>query len=173
MKRGEAPELATQDMLAVPLPSGDKWLAVATDATAPDFSQDRADTWKAEELKAGISWLNTESSGQFLPQMLGFDDLGAVNFRKGCYPGQEIVARTHYLGKVKRHPRILITDMAECPDPLEKIHISGIDQHKYEAVVADCVIDGDSGNLIFVVTRMDPELKAVAIEHKGQSFKLQ
>ena len=38
-----------------------------------------------------------------MPQMVNLDKLGGVSFKKGCYPGQEIVARTHYLGKIKRH----------------------------------------------------------------------
>jgi folate-binding protein YgfZ len=40
---------------------------------------------------------------EFVPQMANFDQLGGVSFHKGCYPGQEIIARTQYLGKVKRH----------------------------------------------------------------------
>jgi folate-binding protein YgfZ len=40
---------------------------------------------------------------EFVPQMANFEQLGAVSFHKGCYPGQEIIARTQYLGKVKRH----------------------------------------------------------------------
>ncbi len=172
LKKGEAPELATGHILTIPLPAGDRWLAVATGLTTPDFDAGLADAWKAEELDAGICWLGTGSSGQFLPQMLGFDELGAVNFRKGCYPGQEIVARTHYLGKVKRHPRILKTAEPVCPDALVKVHITGADQQTHQAVVADCVGGLDSGNVIFAVTRMDPELKAIAVEHEGQSFNL-
>ena len=48
--------------------------------------------------------LITEATKEaFIPQMANFDQLGGVSFNKGCYPGQEIVARTKYLGKVKRH----------------------------------------------------------------------
>ena len=172
LKKGEAPELASADILTIPFPAGDRWFAVTTGMTTPDFDAGLADAWKAAELEAGICWLSTGSSGQFLPQMLGFDELGAVNFRKGCYPGQEIVARTHYLGKVKRHPRILKTAMPGCPKVLGKVHITGVDQQTHEAVVADCVGGVNSGKVIFAVTRMDPELKAVAVENEGQSFNL-
>ena len=58
--------------------------------------------WRRLEIAAGIAWLNDASRESFLPQMLNLDRLGALSFDKGCYPGQEIVARTHYLGRVKR-----------------------------------------------------------------------
>jgi hypothetical protein len=172
LKMGEAPEPATRDMITLPLPAGDKWFTVTTGMTPPVFNSDLADAWKAEELEAGICWLASGSSGQFLPQMLGFDTLGAVNFRKGCYPGQEIVARTHYLGKVKRHPRILKSAGAGCPGTLEKVRITGADHQAYEAVVVDCVGGEKSGNVIFAVTRMDPELKATGLEYDGRSIAL-
>ena len=44
----------------------------------------------------------SETQGKFIPQSVNLDLIDAVNFKKGCYTGQEIVARTHYLGKVKR-----------------------------------------------------------------------
>ena len=47
-------------------------------------------------------WLEAATSGTFLPQMLALDELGAVSFTKGCYLGQEVVARAQHRGKVKR-----------------------------------------------------------------------
>ena len=58
--------------------------------------------WLGLDIKAGIPWLYTQTSEEFVPQMLNLDKLGAISFDKGCYTGQEIVARTHYLGKNKR-----------------------------------------------------------------------
>ncbi len=58
----------------------------------------------ARELALGVAWLDTTTTEQFLPQMLGQEAIGALNFRKGCFPGQEIIARTRYLGTLKRHP---------------------------------------------------------------------
>ncbi len=49
-----------------------------------------------------MPWLCPETSEQFIPQWLNLDILGGISFTKGCYTGQEIVARTHYLGDVKR-----------------------------------------------------------------------
>lgn len=55
-----------------------------------------------DALKKGIAHIGTAQSESFTPHMLNLDLLDAVNFEKGCYPGQEIVARTHYRGATKR-----------------------------------------------------------------------
>ncbi len=61
-----------------------------------------ADTWLGLDIQAGIPWLYSETTEKFVPQMLNLDKLDAISFTKGCYTGQEIVARTHYLGQNKR-----------------------------------------------------------------------
>ncbi|WP_029148745.1 folate-binding protein YgfZ [Methylophilus sp. 5] len=58
--------------------------------------------WEALEVQAGIPQVYAATKEQFVPQMINLDALNGINFKKGCYTGQEIVARTHYLGKVKR-----------------------------------------------------------------------
>jgi len=58
--------------------------------------------WNLLDIKAGISWLNTKTTEQFLPQELNLEETGGLSFGKGCYPGQEVVARVHYRGQVKR-----------------------------------------------------------------------
>jgi folate-binding protein YgfZ len=59
-------------------------------------------TWQSADLACGLPWIDTATLDMFIPQTVNLDLVGGVNFTKGCYPGQEIVARTHYLGKVKR-----------------------------------------------------------------------
>jgi len=58
--------------------------------------------WQWTEVRAGIARLFPGSAELFVPQMVNFEAVGGVNFKKGCYPGQEIVARSQYLGKLKR-----------------------------------------------------------------------
>ena len=58
--------------------------------------------WAGLDILAGIPWLNSSTTELFVPQMISLDTLGAISFEKGCYTGQEVVARTHYLGKNKR-----------------------------------------------------------------------
>jgi folate-binding protein YgfZ len=60
-------------------------------------------TWRWLDVVAGFPLVSAATREEFVPQMADFEKLGGVSFHKGCYPGQEIVARTQYLGKVKRH----------------------------------------------------------------------
>ena len=59
--------------------------------------------WDLLDVRAGIAHVNATTSEEFLPQMLDYDRIDAVSFTKGCYLGQEIVARTQHLGRPKRH----------------------------------------------------------------------
>jgi folate-binding protein YgfZ len=61
-----------------------------------------SEPWRLLDIRAGIPWLGKETSEAFVAQMANMELIGAVSFKKGCYPGQEIVARTQYLGKLKR-----------------------------------------------------------------------
>ncbi len=58
--------------------------------------------WDEALIERREVWLEAATSGRFLPQMLGLDERGAVNFSKGCYLGQEVVARAQHRGRVKR-----------------------------------------------------------------------
>lgn len=61
------------------------------------------DAWLWHDIQAGLPLVTQATKEAFVPQMVNFEKIGGVSFNKGCYPGQEIVARTQYLGKVKRH----------------------------------------------------------------------
>ncbi|MFC0348587.1 CAF17-like 4Fe-4S cluster assembly/insertion protein YgfZ [Undibacterium danionis] len=65
-----------------------------------------ASIWRLGNIHAGVPQVLEQSKEKFVPQMINFELIGGVNFRKGCYPGQEIVARSQYLGKLKRRMAI-------------------------------------------------------------------
>ena len=70
-----------------------------------DLSQSCAgseEQWTLQEIRAGRPWISAATQDQFVPQMVNLEILGGVDFQKGCYPGQEIVARAQYRGEVKR-----------------------------------------------------------------------
>jgi folate-binding protein YgfZ len=73
------------------------WTALAAQLTPVG-----APAWRWLDIRSGIPWITAATQDQFVPQMANLELTGAVNFQKGCYPGQEIVARTQYLGKLKR-----------------------------------------------------------------------
>jgi len=58
--------------------------------------------WQAQDIAAGLPWICAATQDLFIPQTLNLDLIEGVSFTKGCYPGQEIVARSHYRGTVKR-----------------------------------------------------------------------
>lgn len=69
---------------------------------SPEAKPVGKEAWEWLELQAGIPDIAPATQESFVPQMVNLDLLQGINFKKGCYTGQEIVARTHYLGKVKR-----------------------------------------------------------------------
>lgn len=78
---------------------------IRSDKDSPNASIPQAEEDERFELalhKLGIPYVSAETAEMFIPQAINFDLIGGVNFEKGCYPGQEIVARSHYLGKSKR-----------------------------------------------------------------------
>jgi folate-binding protein YgfZ len=76
-------------------------------------------TWKVSELFSGNLWIDKSNTETFIPQSINLDLNHGVSFSKGCYPGQEIVARTHYLGKVKK--RLILVEGSE-----EKIFLNEV-----------------------------------------------
>ena len=164
MPEGDSSTRALADVYTVQIPNREEKIVITPHDITKSSDIDLLKNWKVSELCSGITWLNEETSGEFLPQMLGFEELGAVNYKKGCYPGQEIVARTHYLGKVKRHPRVLNCKLEYCPKPMDKIRISDGEQ-AYDAVVADCETGTDGRMCLLAITRMEPGLEALKIEY--------
>ncbi len=61
------------------------------------------DQWALQKILAGEPTVHPETSEHFVAQMLGLDELGGIDYKKGCYIGQEVIARAHYRGGVKRH----------------------------------------------------------------------
>ncbi len=75
--------------------------------------------WDWLNIRAGIPVILPQTQEQFVPQMANLDLIGGISFKKGCYPGQEIVARMHYLGKLKRRMYLAhINEKAQAGDAL-------------------------------------------------------
>ena len=73
------------------------WQALSSQATPVGYH-----AWNWLNIQIGIPQIRSETVEAFVPQMVNFHSIGGVSFKKGCYPGQEVVARMHYLGKLKR-----------------------------------------------------------------------
>lgn len=87
------------------------WHALANHCTLTDSKQ-----WRLADIRAGWAEITAANAGQFSPHELHYPLLGAVSFKKGCYTGQEVVARLHYKGKLKKHlARIAFNSPTEQP----------------------------------------------------------
>ncbi|WP_313274975.1 folate-binding protein [Stenotrophomonas sp.] len=84
-------------------------------AAADAASDAEALIWRQSDLRLGLPRLVEAQREQWTPQQLGLDRLAAYSVKKGCYPGQEIVARTHFLGKAKRSLALLECDGVVAP----------------------------------------------------------
>jgi folate-binding protein YgfZ len=62
--------------------------------------------WQVQDIQAQLAWINGSNQDLFIPQTINLDLIGGVSFTKGCYPGQEVVARAHYRGTVKRRMHV-------------------------------------------------------------------
>lgn len=112
------------------------------------------DTWRTLHIQRGWPWLPDEALEQYVPQAISLERLQAVALDKGCYPGQEIVARMHYRGGNKRHLHcvvlshrvnaggVLRKDDRELASLLDVMHI---DEHSIAlAIIPDSVIDAEN-----------------------------
>ncbi|HAF00488.1 MAG TPA: folate-binding protein [Methylophilaceae bacterium] len=110
--------------------------------------------WDWLEINAGIPEVVPETQEQFVPQMLNLDLLNGINFKKGCYTGQEIVARTHYLGSVKRRTFLAELTTSDLPKAGEKL----LDQNKNEVgQIVRLVPNNNAGVDMLVELRIDAQ----------------
>jgi tRNA-modifying protein YgfZ len=79
-------------------------------SVAPPLPALPAETWRWLDVRSGVARIELATVEQFVPQMLNYELLGGVDFRKGCYPGQEIVARSQYRGTIKRRSFLFETN---------------------------------------------------------------
>ena len=78
------------------------WLVQTDPAATPLEAQAQPSDWQAADIGAGLAWVDEHNYESFLPQDLNLDIVGGVSFKKGCFPGQEVVARLHYRTTARR-----------------------------------------------------------------------
>ncbi|RPI14029.1 MAG: folate-binding protein [Lysobacterales bacterium] len=118
-----------------------------------------ADAWRAADVAAGLPQIDSATSESFVAQMLNLDVLDGISFTKGCYTGQEIVARTQNLGRIKRRTlRYRITD-GEPPAPLAALLADG-------AKVAEVLVSAPAGTgcELLAVTSLEARGRALVTD---------
>ncbi len=110
-----------------------------------------AGCWEWLEIKNGIPWITPATQEQFVPQMANMELIGAVNFQKGCYPGQEIVARTQYLGQLKRRMWLAHTAGNVSPQPGDALYSNTLEGQASGMVVNAQAAPGGGHDLLAVM----------------------
>lgn len=121
-------------------------------AACPDVELERARLWPAADIVDAIPWLSGAAIEAWIPQALGLDRLAAFSTAKGCYPGQEIVARTHFLGRNKRHLMRATLDATSAPVAGERLLDDTASDREAAAMVVSSALAGDHA-LALVVAR--------------------
>lgn len=123
------------------------------DKLAADARPAGAGAWTLLDIEAGLPQVYAATRDEFVPQTLNLDALGAVSFSKGCYPGQEIVARLKYRGHVKQrlYPGRAQTD--QLPERGEKIMVTG--QEAHAGRVVDAAPHPDGGVALLAVLNIE------------------
>ena len=86
-------------------------------APAPEGPAMSVDDWLCSEVLSGVATLSAAVVDAFVPQMLNYESVGGVSFKKGCYPGQEVVARSQFRGTLKRRAYVVALPQPAMPSP--------------------------------------------------------
>jgi tRNA-modifying protein YgfZ len=134
------------------------WRAIRGLSPAPPAERSQVE-WLAADIAAGLPLVTAATAEQFIPQMLNLDLLDAVSFTKGCYTGQEIVARTQHLGRVKRRTMRFRLAAGAAPAPLQNLLLNG-------AKAADVLVTAAtaSGIELLAVTNLDVQGQPLTTE---------
>ena len=120
-----------------------------------------AEQWQAASIAAGVPWLTPATVQAYVPQMLNLQHLQGVHFKKGCYTGQEVVARMHFLGQLKKSLfRLDFSGARQAPTPGSKLLADG---KAVGEVVNSVMTTADQGTLLAVI-RHNAAAKALQLE---------
>ena len=115
----------SDDDVLITLPGEQRFLLITKTPCSTEKTDDT--TWRKNNIDNKLAILTQKTSLLFTPQMIELEKLGGVSFEKGCYVGQEIVARTQHLGQLKRHlHRITLTEHHEPGDKITYDGKSGV-----------------------------------------------
>ena len=154
---GPDADAAASTRICAPLDdSGWRQLIVAPRVEAlPEVEPATPGSWQLADIEAGIPQVLGATSGSFVAQMLNLDLLQAVSFDKGCYTGQEVIARAHYRGQVKRRMQRFFTESLQPLHPGQRIQLG--DGRAAQIVICT---PGETGGQHFLAVARLPQLPA-------------
>lgn len=110
--------------------------------------------WDWLDIRAGIPFITPSTQEQLVPQMANLDLIGGVSFSKGCYPGQEIVARMHYLGRLKQRMYLANIEGTESPQPGDKLYSADMGEQA-SGIIVSAAPSPDGGNDVLVAVQIE------------------
>lgn len=118
-----------------------------------DAQAERAseDAWTASEIAAGVPVITRTAQEEYVPQMVNLDLIGAVSYSKGCYPGQEIVARTHYLGRLKQRMYRIAAPRGITLNDGDRLYSEQFGEQASGAILNTAVSEGGAAEALAVV----------------------
>ena len=125
------------------------WSAIRTSATPVGST-----TWDWLQIRSGIPVITPATQEQFVPQMANLDLIGGVSFSKGCYPGQEIVARMHYLGRLKQRMYLANIAANATPEPGDKL-FSGDMRDQASGMIVNAAPSPEGGHDVLAVIQIE------------------
>jgi len=111
--------------------------------------------WRYADIVTGRPNVYEQNHETFIPQMLNLDLLGAISFSKGCYPGQEIIARMRYLGRNRQRMLYCISEHQEGVELAAGMPVYGQDQTQKIGVIVDAVCDADGNWQLLATIKLD------------------
>ena len=144
----------------------DIWQSCETQATPMD-----SNFWALQEIRAGIPTVYPETREAFVPQMANMQLIDGVSFTKGCYTGQEVVARMQYLGKLKRRMYLAHVRSATQPQPGDELFARGSSSGQGAGKVVDAQAAGDGYDLLAVI-ELESLAQGVHLGENGPALEI-
>lgn len=140
-------------------PSRSLWLAESDREDPDDNTPNQADSlwndWLLADIQYAMPWILPATARAYLPQMLGLETLGGLSYKKGCFPGQEVIARVHYRGRVTRRTARFRLATENPPAPGIEFELAGKQAQILYAITKPGVPDSVVG-LAVVASEADP-----------------
>ena len=132
-----------------------------TDALRSDAQLNNSQQWLALNIEAGLPVIDSANSAQFIPQATNLQALGGISFKKGCYTGQEMVARAKFRGANKRALWYLAGKASRVPEAGEDLELKMGENWRRTGTVLAAVLLDDGQLLVQVVMNNDMEPDSV------------
>ena len=131
-----------------------------------------SDQWTLFEMRSGIPRITPATQEHFIPQSVNLDLIGGVSFSKGCYPGQEIVARVRYLGRLKHRMARAIVAHGELPAPGDPVFLDAETTQRAGTVINAVSLPNGTGELLATVPLASSTGAEFPIDQAGHSIRL-